>query len=409
MSYFDKYVNLTNAYGTSIQNEYRQDTARKINDSFKDATNYQVGKLNDRDIDLQIVQTPNSMDFETNTFLFRPYEKYSRGDYIDLPQSNTTWILYDSNLLDDLMQRSVVKLCNITLKFLHDGTIKSTPAHFTTLSRTLSADVDYDNKMIIPNTNRTAIIRDDEIAKLIKRNQRFIIGRDAWKVIGIDDVSKKGLCVLTLEFSEIGNNDNIELGIADYHNNIHTYSIEISNGTSSTLEIGKALQLTCLTYDNGVSKQLPVQFTSNDISVATVNDRGIIEGVGNGTCMITASLMDHPSVLDTITITVESVALPDNWSVVIDGVDSIKKTVSSPSTATYTGKVLNNGIHNVTKNVTWEIVSTNETTGFSKIVSQDGVSCVIQAGLNQGKTIVLRATYDSNTYVDKTISIKALF
>lgn len=411
MSWIDDYIKSFSGQGKSIGESLAIKTKKFHDLKLKDSHMYQQIFLDEIPINARVVEYKGGGNFSSRIFdnkqlLFHSDQEFSIGQIATI--NNEKYIIFDKNQTDVFPKAAIIK-CNTVLKWLDSvGNIVSIPAHFTTSSSTLNADVEYDTKMVLPSSMRTAIIKDDQYAKLIKRGRRFIVGRDAWEVVGIDDVTKKGLCYLTLEFSQTSSNDNLELGIADYFNNLPKYLIEILNGESSNVDLNGTLPLNYVIKLNGDTVSLPVQFTSSDTNIATVDSNGLIQGVNIGVCTITVSLVDRPDVKDTISIEVKPLIVLDNYSVVIDGVDSIRKSQS----ATYTAKILNNGIEDASKTVIWSIRNEdNSPTPYATITSQNGTTCTVLAGATYGKYIILKAAYDldSSVYVEKRILIKSVF
>lgn len=331
-------------------------------------------------------------------------EPLKRGDLVDYTERR--WLIINEvNGLRYDTYKAVMRYCNYTIKFSVDCKVYEFPC----IIESSTIGVSYDSKMVLPNDLIKVTVQENTDTLKIKRDQRFIKLGSAWNVIGID-WTQQGLITFTCEIDQISVNDDLVNEIADKCNK--TYTIEILNGANSSININGTLQLNVKVTENGSVVTLPVVYESSDNTIATVDNNGLVSGVTTGIATITVSLVDDPSIQDSINIKVESVTFPNNYSVVIEGADGIKKTVSTPSVATYTGKVLNNGVQDTSKSVIWEIVSTNEILApKSTIQSQNGTSCVVQAGGTQGKAIVLRATYigDLSIYAEKTITIKALF
>ncbi|MEZ2660609.1 Ig-like domain-containing protein [Aneurinibacillus aneurinilyticus] len=331
-------------------------------------------------------------------------EPLKRGDLVDYTERR--WLIINEvNGLRYDTYKAVMRYCNYTIKFSVDCKVYEFPC----IIESSTIGVSYDSKMVLPNDLIKVTVQENTDTLKIKRDQRFIKLGSAWNVIGIDR-TQQGLITFTCEIDQISVNDDLVNEIADKCNK--TYTIEILNGANSSIDRNGTLQLNVKVTENGSVVTLPVVYESSDNTVATVDNNGLVSGVTTGIATITVSLVDDPSIQDSINIKVESVTFPNNYSVVIEGFNEIKKTVSTPSVATYTGKVLNNGVQDTSKSVIWEIVSTNEILApKSTIQSQNGTSCVVQAGGTQGKAIVLRATYigDLSIYAEKTITIKALF
>ena len=142
---------------------------------------------------------------------------------------------------------------------------------------------------VTENSTFQAYIRHDNISRRLidttndKSNKisRVIIDGLAYKIVGSDPVSMKGLITLGLELSTIDSiNDNLELGIADYWNNIKQPTPPpedlVINCEYDDLIIGETNTYT-ITTDNTVTWGL--------------SDNGVIATLGligvNGQCTVT--------------------------------------------------------------------------------------------------------------------------
>ena len=142
---------------------------------------------------------------------------------------------------------------------------------------------------VTENSTFQAYIRHDNISRRLidttndKSNKisRVIIDGLAYKIVGSDPVSMKGLITLGLELSTIDSiNDNLELGIADYWNNVKEPTTPpadlVINCEYDDLIIGETNTYT-ITTDNTVTWGL--------------SDNGVIATLGligvNGQCTVT--------------------------------------------------------------------------------------------------------------------------
>jgi len=213
----------------------------------------------------------------------------------------------------------------------------------------------------------------------ITLGQRFISMKNAWKVSGIDR-TKNGLLVLWCELDSIISSDDLENEIANAGD--YVYTIEITNGETASIQEASTLQLNAQVKlnDNIVEKE--VIYSSDNPSIATVDENGLVTAISAGDCIITASLAENPNVYDTITITVT--ALPEhNYAVIISGSTSIVKT----KTATYTATFTDNGLP-ITQESFFYITADDgvSTTTLATIQSQDPTAntCVVKAGSTLG-------------------------
>ena len=222
-------------------------------------------------------------------------------------------------------------------------------------------------------------MQDSVDSENIALNQRFISMKNAWKVTGIDRTNN-GLLMLWCDLDTITASDDVVNEVANAGDYI--YTLEITNGETSSIQEGSTLQLNVQVKLNDNTVEKEVIYSSDNSSIATVDENGLVTAISAGECIITASLVESPSVYDTITITVT--ALPEhNYAVTISGNTSIVKNY----TATYTATFTDNGLPISEQSEFWLTADdgVSETT-LATIQSQDPVAntCVVKAGSTLG-------------------------
>ncbi len=142
---------------------------------------------------------------------------------------------------------------------------------------------------VTENSTFQAYIRHDNISRRLidttndKSNKisRVIIDGLAYKIVGSDPVSMKGLITLGLELSTIDSiNDNLELGIADYWNNI-----------KQPTPPPEDLVIECEWDDLEIGGTNTYTIDTNNIVTWGLSDNGVIATLGltgvNGQCTVT--------------------------------------------------------------------------------------------------------------------------
>jgi hypothetical protein len=141
--------------------------------------------------------------------------------------------------------------------------------------------------MKVVDTKISIQIKNDDVTKLIVRDQRFIVSRQVYQVTRVEDVTKPGLLVVTM--SEVKNNDkdNFETGIAD---NSHLYIpkppiTDVTIIGSDTLKLGQ-LQ----SYEvNDTTNSYMWFVTNGDTSITSqANNKCTIKGNALGTVTLRA-------------------------------------------------------------------------------------------------------------------------
>jgi len=301
-----------------------------------------------------------------------------RGDIITVFWKNYNtekWLALSDNL-KNRYTKVIIQRCNYDIKFNFKGTIKEFPC----IVNSKVFDVETNRYLSIPAGKIVVTMQSNADSENIKINDRFIKMKNAWKVTGIDR-TKNGLLVLFCDLDGIIPSDDLVNEIANAGDYI--YSLEITNGETSSIQEGSTLQLNVVVkLNDNVVTDKTISFSCDNTSIATVDDTGLITALQAGECIVTASLTDNPQVYDTITIVVT--ALPEhNYAVTISGSTSIVKT----KTATYTATFTDNGTP-ITEESFFYITAddgVSETT-LAAIESQDPIAntCVVKAGSTLG-------------------------
>ena len=145
---------------------------------------------------------------------------------------------------------------NYILKWMDlDGTPQQCPCivQNQTLYTTGITPVKYEDE---GNAKESIMLPSNENTLNVKRDKRLIINGNFWRITNINKDTEGIINLICSESKYNSAIDNLKLGIADYHNNIHTYKLEI-NTTPITLNINETLQLDIKAYDNDVIVENP--------------------------------------------------------------------------------------------------------------------------------------------------------
>lgn len=331
------------------------------------------------------------------------------GDFIQLEnkisKEKEPYLFINHQETKDGYDLGIVRKCNNTLLFypnessvlnevsciIGKGSISQDTNNFISLP----AD---ENLIICPNTINTLKINE---------TTRFILSGDAYIVVGVDKLSNPGLLNIRIKEDQIIEDDNLELGIANYWSHQHVYTVDIQN-SDPTLHVNDTLTLNVIATDNSIQVLSPtLSYQSSDINVATVVN-GIVTCIAEGTAIITVS---YNGVSDSISLIVQSEVIVDNYTVDIVG----STTVKINSNITLTSTVFNNGTIDLNKSVVWEVYNQDgSSVGYVNIVSFDGSSITLKAVNNVNyvnKFIVVRASKSDDIliYDEHIIQIKSIF
>lgn len=243
----------------------------------------------------------------------------------------------------------------------------------------------------------------NEQSKEIELNQRFIKMGNAFKVVG-KDLTKNGLLILHCDLDTIDTtHDDVENEVANGKD--YVYTLSISNGDNANISPNDTLQLTVVLQLNGTTvTDKEIGYSSNDSSIATVDQTGLVTGIDEGECIITAYMVDMPDVKDTIAITVEEV-VQDNFTYELLGANDIVKGQSQ----SYQVKKYNNGVFVDNPQFTFEVIPGSTPTSAYALNTIDNDECSITAN-SATYYITLRVTdTDNSMFVEKSIRLKNLF
>lgn len=310
------------------------------------------------------------------------------------------WIIVSN--IDDLgayKSASMVK-CNNTLSFYSPSTltIHSIPCYIDSNVRLYSMGAEDSKYISIPDSSIIVRVANTTITAEIERNDIFLLSNiDNYKIVDINSVIEPGLIVFKMEWCA-----------EEQEIPVHNYTISILNGSTAIIAKNNTLQLNTLVTDNSIEVLSPIiTYTSSDEDIATVSNDGIISCLAVGSATISVT---YKSVSSNIELTVQEEVIPDNYTVNITGVNSIKFNSSITLTAT----IFNNGIIDGTKSVIWGVFNQDGTDDtYVSIVSETGNSIDLKATnsayINKYVVVQARKLYDALVCDEHVIQIKSLF
>jgi hypothetical protein len=375
MTFLDSWKALQNTQGGNSRDALMNGLKNTLAKSFKDSPSYYSVSINGATTDVHIVDDSDAK--EQKLLLTQSTSPLNAGDLV--LWNGEYWLtLIVDDMGDGLYYRGTIKKCPSSLKWLdEEGEIKE--AWFIISSQTQRGlGLNDGNIIILPNERRYIAVQKNAVTLKIVKGQRFILdnGR-AWRVSSVNTL-ETGLINIELEETQLNPSiDNVTLRVANYYT--HTYSISILNGNNISLTTGSTLQLNAQIKDEGNFVNMPLNYQSSDTSIATVNANGLVTGIANGSVTITASLVADPTITTTVNVNVQSV-VTNNFVLTISGSDYCKVTTSQ----VYTGSVLNNGVVDGSKTISWSLFS------------DDGISATTLATITaNGNNVTLKANSNS--------------
>ena len=236
--------------------------------------------------------------------------------------AGNTWLAISPFNIADPMSSAVIRRCNAVWKHLdYYGNVLSEPFVFQD-GRAQSTANEYLDYSVIPNWYQKCVMQLNDETKERAYNRRIVLGSSVVEVRGlvdfITDFSGETLSENTtpepthVMFFDVQYQEPLE--IDDMVNGIAgglAFSWQISPSFSSSMTEGATQKIEASSTRNGSAPDTdehPVSylFSSGDESILTVDDDGVVTGVGEGTAVITIALAQNPNITATAEITVSA-------------------------------------------------------------------------------------------------------
>lgn len=264
--------------------------------------------------------------------------------------NNSTWIVYNPENVAQEIGVAVVAKC-ITTYNNYDwyGNLVKTPMYFAK-GMMLASEPFFQEYSILPDGYDHAILQLNEATKGIINNTRIILGKSAFVVSGLVDFAREftddeeSVHVLRTDIraTETMPADDLINHVAEGDN----LDVQIIVSGLDRVTEGMTSALTATMQRNGVlteaTEEHPITYTweSSDESIATVDANGIVTAVSEGTCTITATLVQNESVQATFEMTVEGLVIQDY----VAFVTAVPETMYAFDTLTVKASYFENGI-----------------------------------------------------------------
>lgn len=270
------------------------------------------------------------------------------GAYVKF--NNATWIVFNPENVAQEIGVAVVAKC-ITTYNNYDwyGNLCRTPMYFAK-GMMLASEPFFQEYSILPDGYNHAILQLNEATKGIINNTRMILGKSAFVVSGLVDFAREftddeeSVHVLRTDIraTETMPADDLINHVAEGDN----LEVLINIGGSDKVTVGNSAALSATMQRNGVltdpTEEHPISYKwiSSDESIATVDENGVVTGVSDGECTITAVLVQNENVTSSFKITVEDVLLDNH----VAFVTPVPETILAFDTLTIKASYFENGI-----------------------------------------------------------------
>lgn len=290
--YFDVWKKRMIGNGGSETQSRLNNSKSFIDRNFKNDPSYKLATLrkrdnniSDSDLDTRVVNV------DTNTkkkkIYVRPDTNIEVGDYIIYPNKTYLALEVEDNLISPYASATE---CNHEFKWMYKGILHKAYGIGTNQTKyTLGTDAIQAG--LIESDSRYAIdFPNDLNCKTLKVGQRLIFNDNAWKVTQVEYVSSQD-CIRSILFGQDSINteiDNLDLEIAGYYANKHTYTYNIPTSfevsKDSTYQLNYSIKDET---DKDFDCSLVTVTTTNNTLAQITNTNGVITikglGIGIGT------------------------------------------------------------------------------------------------------------------------------
>lgn len=229
------------------------------------------------------------------------------------------WLVTNPSNLSSASGNGIMRRCNAVWRFLDwYGNIREEPI-LVEKSLAQATSNDFQEMTLIMQGYFNIICQRNENTEQLDQNSRLILGRRAYQITGYSDV--------TQEFT--GDDESTHLlyfnaRMQEPNHEIDDMAAKVAGGKNFSWAIfvtgaprmtaGDTTQFTAASRRNGAevenTEEHPIGYiwTSSDPNVATVDGKGVVTAVGEGTCQIKATLEQNRDYASEFTVTVEASA-----------------------------------------------------------------------------------------------------
>ena len=398
MNYFEVYNSRINHMGESTAERIRNSGIRSFYKWMAESPHTVRDLSVERGIHFDsIILTSKDKEYQKIMFLNVSNETpLLVGDIITWPLENGTeekWIIIqEEKKVNGIYRTFWIVRCNYLMKWVDsNGHVQQSWSYFvSSLDSKIKGNFRTWNSLISPQPNKYAEILMPRYP--IDRATNFIVEQESWTVVEYDHTSVPGVIYLSLTEGKINSiYDDVENNIADT-DKIANYELSIPE-EKQNFAIGDIINPTFTLTKNGIPIDQPVQFSSSDKEVIKLVN-GQLTAVGNGTANVIITLINYPTIHQTLQVTVGAEEI---FSAYIEGPASIRLDRD----ATY--KLIG------TEEINQEVNFTINNTKLAMVMSQQSNECKVHANnKNILGDCIITAEYNGISYT-KNISIIPLW
>ncbi|WP_440110352.1 hypothetical protein [Paenibacillus sp. QZ-Y1] len=388
---------------SSVPAVKKQQNQNIYNNDFANSLSYEEVYLNDSFEKSPVHIMSDGKVPSIKSIVMYPGLEVKAGNLI-IQEDGTVWLcLYSDH--NSLYSKGKIEKCNFDLKWIdEEGFIQSSPSILYYNARS-NFGVEEDKIMNLPAGRRQITTQMNKHTIKLSRDDRFIIGSEAFKVIDTDYMSDDGLVNLSLQSDQIDETvDNLELGIADY-NKLTKYSMTLLNDNPLSISQYQSAKVIIKAFKDNVPLSNPeVFYESFNPDIVQVDSFGNINALQSGDAVINVSAYGLTEKLNIYV----APTIHYDYAATIDGANDIYLNRES----TYVANFFNNGIK-ISDESSFSLTNLDGApTLLASVSSQDPIAntCVVKANSNRKLGTVILHVKNANglSAGQKEIKIKSL-
>lgn len=257
----------------------------------------------------------------------------------------STWLVTNPANISSAVGGGVMRRCNATWNHLDwYGNLRKEPMVVENVKLNANAN-DFQETVLMMQGYFNIIMQRNCETEELDVNSRMILGRMAYQITGYSDVSQEFTgdeesCRLLRFTARMTEPDREKDDLVRRVANAYPFSWEINVGGRAVMSVGEKARFTAVSLRNGTAAdgdaEHPVRYLwySSDKNVCCVDPTGNVTAVGEGSCTITAVLVQNESFAGTYEVTVAQSVNSIHWQT--DPAERLEAYEKTTLTAVYT-------------------------------------------------------------------------
>lgn len=416
MAYYDSFL----VINKSPRDTYKDQLQEIVNQLFDNAPTYyedveeekEIGSLEFQPIDVRV---NNLVDAKTGQRVNDDFKKLIFRDIHYMPVlgtryrfNNNIWITFSTDNVKTDTASIYVRRCNNTMNMQDKfGNIHKEPCYIdysiteTQIFKEYSIDIARGRIVVWCQLN--------EYTKNININDRYIFGNDAYKVRFRTKYDKRNtyddnsthLLYLQLEYDNIAEDDNIELGIANYKE--YNYKIETISNIKDVIGSNNNISIKLLLDNKEIIEDYNITWESTDNNIATITNEGDYELKSLGNCQFICTLLNKKDVQAVINVEViKKNIITINGNIIYPNINYLKlNAIQEYTVFEY--------INNEPTNTKFDIKAYNVPKEYYILTKKDNGFIVKNLKISEVPLKIVCTNLKDNTFVELYIELGGLF